>query len=101
MEFILENDETEHFMNVWAVDEHYFLTMVNKHRMNFLRYPFTFSDWSRQVNQNVAENSHPKEFNSLNKTDVVKCNNSFFMRKISSSCKIEEEVQSFILSRRD
>tara|TARA_B100002019_G_scaffold268657_1_gene260812 strand:+ start:2892 stop:3683 length:792 start_codon:yes stop_codon:yes gene_type:complete len=101
VEFILENDETEYFRNVWAADEHYFLTMINKHRINYLRYPFTFSDWRHQTSTDCEANSHPKEFNSLTTRDVATCNNSFFMRKISASCHIKEEVQSFILSRQD
>jgi hypothetical protein len=101
VEFILENDNTEFFSNVWAVDEHYFLTMIHKYGINFSRYPFTFADWSNQIPGNHSQNSHPKEFDSLTKEDVVKCADSFFMRKISASCEIKEEVQNFILSRKN
>jgi hypothetical protein len=68
-------------------DEHYFINIAYKHKISFISQPITFTNWKDNDSGN-----HPKLYNKLTVDEIesIKKENPtvFFMRKISSDCKL-------------
>ena len=100
---ILKNtDKLSLFKNVHAIDEHYFILILllyykNMDNLSCVVYnqKITYCDWSD------IRSSHPKEFKYLEASTLKKAivANCFFIRKISSDCKVYKEI-IFLLDKK-
>jgi hypothetical protein len=94
VDFFLKNDHTNIFSPIHAVDENYFSTLIKSYSLKYTKFSMTFTNWGSYINPR-----HPQKFNVLNEEIITKARHrpSLFMRKISPSCDISNNLSEFIL----
>lgn len=85
--FFLKNDFLFIFTNnFFAADEHYFINICEKYKINYLNKLVTFVNWN---NKNDCYKK-PVTYHLLHNDNIkdIKKTNAFFMRKVSKNCKL-------------
>ena len=82
-EFFLKNNFLNIFKNnFFALDEHYWICLLNKHNRKYIKRNITYTNWELKKNS-------PKLYDSISTNEISQIkllHNTYFMRKISDKC---------------
>lgn len=85
--FFLNNSFLHLFKkNFFALDEHYWICILNKHKRPYIKKNITYTNWE-------AKKSSPKLYNNITENyidEIKKKYNTYFIRKISDKCILPE-----------
>ena len=95
--FFILNDYTNIFTGSFVPDEHYFINICNKYKISYINQCSTFVNWKEKSNNNIYR-PYPKTYDTLTMEQIEKIRKTpcLFMRKISKSCQIPEELENEI-----
>lgn len=94
VKFFIDNDYTHIFGSTFDVpDEHYFINIMNKYNISYINKKITYVNWNEPSDSSKYKN-YPKTYDNLTMDIVNNVLNSgcMFMRKISSTCNIPDEL---------
>lgn len=89
VKFLVDHDHTELYADMFAPDEHYFVNMLDRYKIEYEKRDITYVDW-KNPSTNPKYRPLPKTFDVVKFNDIKKARSygCLFFRKIAKESKI-------------
>lgn len=91
-QFVVANDHTIQYKNMFSPDEHYFANILDKYNKEYTKRKINFDNWD-EPSLEARFTPYPKTYTEINSNDIKKIRSSgaLFLRKIVPETKINTE----------